>query len=100
MELIAVIVLAIVSLIQMSGNMKKLLILLALSAMFTSSADCAEATSGKDEKVWICTGKSSACYHCNKSCKGLSNCKATKKRLLLKMLKEWDEDHVKCVIDV
>ena len=39
--------------------------------------------------VYICTGKSSKKYHYNKSCRGLSNCKASIKKVDLETAKEF-----------
>ena len=54
------------------------LLILGLALTF-----CANDTK-KEDKVWICTGSSSSCYHSTKSCRGLGNCKASIKEITLK----------------
>lgn len=70
--------------------MKKILLLIVLSLVFASSANHTECENGseKETMVWICTGKSSECYHSNKSCKGLNSCRAEKKEVTLEYAKD------------
>lgn len=58
--------------------MKKFLILLVMGLAFT-----AYASNASKEKVFICTGGSSQCYHKSETCKGLCNCRASIKEITL-----------------
>ncbi len=70
--------------------MKKILLILGLSLILTSSVSHTDDTSGseKEKLVWICTGRSSECYHSDKSCKGLNSCRAEKKEVTLEYAKD------------
>lgn len=70
--------------------MKRIIALIVLAITLTASTN----VKSEEQKelttkgmVWICTGKSSECYHSNKSCKGLNSCKATKKEVTLEEAK-------------
>ena len=47
--------------------MKKVINILVTIALLSSCGSTGD-------EVWICTGRSSKCYHATQSCMGLSNC--------------------------
>ena len=57
--------------------------LLLLSFMFFASVQ-----STNEAQVYICTGPQSACYHCEKDCRGLKRCSGEIKQISLAKAKE------------
>lgn len=57
--------------------LKKILLILSLVACCSFSAD-------NEQKVYLCMGKYSSCYHIDRKCEGLVNCSTDIKTVSLK----------------
>lgn len=60
--------------------MKKFLSMLLLGLMLSSNVS--------SQKVWVCMSSGAECYHKERKCKGLCNCRKTIKEVTLEEAKE------------
>lgn len=62
--------------------MKRILLILLCSA-FLGATPTGDTPSEKTTYVYVCTGSSSVAYHTSTRCKGLTNCRASVKKVTL-----------------
>lgn len=54
-----------------------------------------DAAENEEEQVWVCTGRSSQCYHKYKDCKGLETCNGNVRQISRKTAQTLDRRECK-----